>query len=77
MEDAIAVSTSDQKDSNTISNKANVKKRKQSGKLHLPKPLGGGTRGTLLKKLLEDEIDKESNIVLQCFRFFSANNWIE
>ncbi len=45
------------------------KKRKNG--LYLPKPLTGGQRGTLLKKLLEDSIEEEENIVLQAVRYFA------
>ena len=41
---------------------------RKKGALFLPKPLAGGTRGTLLKKLLQPEVDEEENIVLQCLR---------
>lgn len=46
-----------------------VEKPPRRGKLILPPPFSGGERGTLLKQLLNDEIGKEVNVVLQCLRF--------
>lgn len=47
----------------------------KKGELFLPAPLSGGRRGTLLKKLLEDEIQSEENIILQSFRYLVENNF--
>ncbi len=46
------------------------RKRKRH-ELFLPKPLDGGARGTLLKKLLQDSIAEEENVILQCIRHFA------
>jgi hypothetical protein len=43
--------------------------------LILPKPLDGGSRGTLLRKLLSKEINEEENIILQCFRYIVSSNF--
>lgn len=45
------------------------KQKQQQKGLVVPQPLAGGSRGTLLKKLLEDEISVEENIILQAFRY--------
>ena len=47
----------------------------KKGKLFLPRPLAGGERGTLLKRLLQDDISSEENIILQCFRYITASNF--
>jgi hypothetical protein len=47
----------------------------RKGRLFLPKPLMGGDRGTLLKRLLRDEATREENLILQCFRFFTKRNF--
>ena len=52
-------------------------KKPNSNKLIVPKPLAGGERGTLLKKLLEDEIMAEDNVVLQCLRYFVKNEYFD
>lgn len=52
-------------------------KKKRPGELYLPPPLDGGERGTLWKKLLEDEIQREENVVLQCLRFLVQNNYLD
>ena len=52
-------------------------KKAKKGQLFLPKPLTGGDRGTLLKKLLRDEISKEENVILQCFRYLVKNNFLQ
>jgi hypothetical protein len=49
----------------------------KNGELSIPEPLAGGSRGTLWRKLLEDEILKEENIVLQCLRFLVQNNYLD
>lgn len=59
-------------DENAIDRKEN-----QKGKLYLPKPLFGGEKGTLLKKLLEDEINFEENIILQCIHYIVTNNFFD
>lgn len=53
------------------------KQHAKKGKLFLPKPLAGGDRGTLLKRLLQDDISSEENIILQCFRYFTTSNFFE
>ena len=50
---------------------------KSNNKLIVPKPLVGGERGTLLKKLLEDDIMAEDNIILQCLRYFVKNDYFD
>jgi hypothetical protein len=45
----------------------------RKGELYLPKPLEGGSRGTLLRKLLRDRIDQEANVVLQCIRHLAKH----
>jgi hypothetical protein len=45
---------------------ARASTQKRKGALFLPKPLAGGTRGTLLKRLLQEQIEEEDNVVLQC-----------
>jgi len=49
----------------------------KNGELSIPEPLAGGARGTLWRKLLEDEIYKEENIVLQCLRFLVQNDFLD
>lgn len=49
----------------------------KNGELSIPEPLSGGARGTLWRKLLEDEITKEENIVLQCLRYLVQSNYLE
>eukprot|EP01032_Pedospumella_encystans_P014240 gene14240-16370_t len=49
----------------------------KNGELSIPEPLSGGARGTLWRKLLEDEIQKEENIVLQCLRFLVQNDFLD
>lgn len=49
----------------------------KNGELSIPEPLSGGARGTLWRKLLEDEITKEENIVLQCLRFLVQNDFLD
>ena len=48
----------------------NNPRNKKNG-LFLPKPLAGGQRGTLLRKLLQDSIEDEENIILQAVRHFA------
>jgi hypothetical protein len=36
-----------------------------------------GARGTLLKKLLEHEVEGEENIILQCLRLIVNNNYLQ
>ena len=38
---------------------------------HLPHPLAGGKHGSLMRKLLEEEVTVEENVVLQIFRFLA------
>ena len=45
--------------------------------LYLPQPLNGGARGTLLRKLLEDQIVAEENLLLQCLRFMVAARFFD
>ena len=40
-----------------------------NGGLIVPPPLTGGIRGSLMKKLLEEEITAEENAILQVFRY--------
>jgi hypothetical protein len=56
---------------------ARARAQRKRGQLFLPKPYSGGFRGTLLKKLLEDEIRSEENIVLQCIRFIVTNSFLQ
>jgi hypothetical protein len=49
----------------------------KNGELAIPPPLAGGTRGTLWRKLLEDEISKEENVILQCLRYLVQNNFLD
>ena len=49
---------------------------RKKGALFLPKPLAGGTRGTLLKKLLQPEVEEEENIILQCLRLIVESNFL-
>jgi len=51
--------------------------QKKRGQLYLPKPFSGGARGTLLKKLLEHEVEEEENIILQCLRLILNNNYLQ
>ncbi len=50
---------------------------RNEGVLHLPKPLDGGERGTLLRNLLADEISSEENIVLQCLRYLVEAEFLQ
>lgn len=52
-----------------------MKPIKQHKGLNVPPPLTGGSQGTLIKKLLEDQISIEENAILQCFRFFVENDF--
>jgi hypothetical protein len=52
-------------------------KRNANGELSIPAPLAGGERGTLWRKLLEDEINREENVVLQCLRYLVQNNFLD
>lgn len=45
---------------------ARASTQKRKGALFLPKPLAGGARGTLLKRLLQEQIEAEDNVILQC-----------
>ena len=49
---------------------------KRKGQLFLPKPFAGGTRGTLLRNLLLNEVEAEENILLQCLRLLVNNNFL-
>ena len=49
---------------------------KRKGSLYLPKPLAGGARGTLLKRLLHQEIEEDENIILQCLRLVVETNFL-
>lgn len=49
---------------------------KRKGQLFLPKPFAGGTRGTLLRNLLQHEVEAEENILLQCLRLLVNNNFL-
>jgi hypothetical protein len=47
---------------------------KKKGGLEVPPPLDSmGPRGSLFRKLVEEEVDVEENIVLQCLRFIVSN----
>ena len=48
-----------------------------NGELSIPAPLAGGQRGTLWRKLLEDQVTEEENIVLQCLRFLVQSNFLD
>jgi hypothetical protein len=48
-----------------------TERKLKRGELYMPQPLAGGSRGTLLKKLLEDSITEEENIALQCIRYIA------
>jgi hypothetical protein len=52
-------------------------KQSKKGQLYLPKPLVGGERGTLLKRLLQEEVFKEENTILQCFRYLVKHNFLQ
>ena len=66
------------KKSHTNDDDANTKEnQKGKGKLYLPKPYAGGEKGTLLKKLLEDEIFLEESLVLQCIQYIVNNNFFD
>lgn len=65
-------------DSSSSSSSTNVKKNKEEDDedkpkkkngLIIPKPYSGGARGTLLKKLIEDQVAQESHLLLQAIRF--------
>ena len=43
------------------------------GGLRLPPPLTGGSQGSLLRKLLEEQVTVEENAVLQVFRFLTQS----
>lgn len=43
------------------------------GGLKLPPPLTGGSQGSLLRKLLEEQVTVEENAVLQVFRFLTQS----
>jgi hypothetical protein len=62
---------------NRNKNNNNNNNNKSSSRLYLPKPLIGGKDGTLLKKLLENEILSEESIILQCLRFITKNYLIQ
>ena len=55
----------------------NMKNRKRNrssngssgGGMQVPPPLEGGERGTLLKRLLSDQIDQEESLLLQAIKF--------
>ena len=48
-----------------------ARKNKRKGELYMPKPLAGGSRGTLLKSLLRDAASSEENLLLQAIRRFA------
>lgn len=50
-------------------------RNKRSNGLYLPVPLDGGARGSLLKKLLEDEITAEESKLLQCLHYLRSQNY--
>lgn len=50
---------------------------KKSCGLFLPNPLVGGKEGSLYRKLIEDEIYAEENIILQCLHFLAHNNFLQ
>jgi len=52
-----------------------VANKRKTGGLNLPPPLTGGVRGTLMKKLLEDELTTEENICFQLFRYIVHSNF--
>ena len=53
------------------------RRTKRSGGLNVPIPLGAaGSGSTLLKKLLQEQIDEEENILLQCIRHLKRNNYL-
>ena len=68
--------TSNCSEKNNISH-SDKKKRGNKNKLTLPEPLDGGNRGTLLKKLLANEIQNEENKILQCLRYLVKFNFFE
>jgi len=70
-EAAASVAASKRRDADDNEDTDENRKRKKNG-LYLPKPLAGGTRGTLLRKLLQDRIVEEENIILQCLRHFAT-----
>ena len=47
--------------------------RRGSSKLHLPAPLAGGSRGTLLRALLQDQERREENLLLQSLRYIACH----
>ena len=49
------------------------KQRGGNSKLHLPAPLAGGSRGTLLKALLGEQARREENLLLQSLRYIASN----
>ena len=61
-------------DSNGIKRKKTNHPASQST-LTIPKPLEGGVRGTLLKKLLADQIFEEEELVLACINYLCENNF--
>jgi len=66
------------KRTHTNDDDTNIKEnQKGKGKLYLPKPYAGGDKGTLLKKLLEDEIFLEESLILQCIQYIVNNNFFD
>lgn len=62
-------------DSNSQNGSHNGEKSKKRQKLNVPPPLEGGSRGSLLKKLLSDEIVHEENLLLQCIHYVCEQNF--
>ena len=45
--------------------------------LFLPQPYAGGLQGTLLRKLLSDEMSREENLILQCIRCLVNGDFLQ
>lgn len=58
-------------------NELRAKVMKKKGQLFLPKPFAGGSRGTLLRNLLQHEVETEENVLLQCLRLIVLNNYLQ
>jgi len=72
MHDREAAATAASKRKDTVDDIDDDNRKRKKNGLYLPKPLAGGTRGTLLRKLLQDSIAEEENIILQCLRHFAS-----
>jgi hypothetical protein len=70
-------SNNDDDDDDTNRTNRTNRNENQKGKLYLPKPYSGGEKGTLLKKLLEDEMFLEENLILQCLQYIVNNNFFD